>query len=43
MAKRPGDGKPDDLDPARGVLTGVLLGAVLWALLVASCFAVMRG
>jgi hypothetical protein len=33
----------DDLDPARGVLTGVLLGLGLWVLLIATCFAVRKG
>jgi hypothetical protein len=43
VAKQRRDAKPDDLDPARGVLTGVVLGIVAWVLLIATCFAVVRG
>lgn len=42
MVELPGDGKPDDLDPARGVLAGVLLGVVLWVVLIATCFAAVQ-
>ena len=43
MLDGPGDGTPDELDAARGVLAGVLFGFLMWALLIATCFAAVKG
>jgi len=43
MLDGPGEGMPDDLDPARGVMAGALFGALVWALLIATCFVAVKG